>query len=237
MKYGTVRRRRLGEARHGGSVCLVLAFLQTAEEVENGPDVVVGPLFVCVVAAARKHSQFAPRQGPVEGRGLLDVEDAAAVGVENEGGAQDLCQVRPQVEISDPVFPAASGELVVFRLRRLAVPVDDLRLQALFREAAAAEGITLHSGVYVWFTGPSFETPAEIRAAKILGGDAVGMSTVPEVILARFLGLRVAAISTITNMGAGLSDEKISHDHTKAMAPIGAAKLEAVLRRALRDGL
>jgi purine-nucleoside phosphorylase len=68
-----------------------------------------------------------------------------------------------------------------------------------------------------------------------LGGDAVGMSTVPEVILARFLGLKVAAISTITNMAAGLSDEKISHEHTKAMAPLGAAKLEKILRRYLRE--
>lgn len=120
------------------------------------------------------------------------------------------------------------------------VPMGDAHdpdLRARLTAAATAEGIDLPQGIYAWFSGPSFETPAEIRAARILGADAVGMSTVPEVILARFLGLRVAAISTITNMGAGLSDEKISHDHTKAMAPIGAAKLEAVLRRALRDGL
>ena len=58
-------------------------------------------------------------------------------------------------------------------------------------------------GVYAWYSGPSFETPAEIRAIRMLGADAVGMSTVPEVILARFLGLRVAAISTITNKAAG----------------------------------
>ncbi len=90
-------------------------------------------------------------------------------------------------------------------------------------------------GVYAWYSGPSFETPAEIRAIRTLGADAVGMSTVPEVILARFLGLRAAAISTITNMAAGLIDEAISHEHTKAMAPIGAAKLERVLRGYLRS--
>jgi purine-nucleoside phosphorylase len=99
--------------------------------------------------------------------------------------------------------------------------------------AAGAEGVTLAEGVYAWYSGPSFETPAEIRALGILGADAVGMSTVPEVILARFLGLRVAAISVITNMAAGMSDETLSHGHTKAMAPIGAAKLERVLRRYL----
>ncbi|KMW60832.1 Purine nucleoside phosphorylase [Candidatus Rhodobacter oscarellae] len=113
----------------------------------------------------------------------------------------------------------------------------DPAMRAALTQAAQAEGIDLKDGVYAWYSGPSFETPAEIRAIKILGADAVGMSTVPEVILARFLGLRVAAISSITNMAAGMSDENISHEHTKAMAPLGAAKLEKILRRALRPGL
>lgn len=104
----------------------------------------------------------------------------------------------------------------------------DLR-QAL-HAAATATDTEMSDGVYAWYSGPSFETPAEIKAIATLGADAVGMSTVPEVILARFLGLKAAAISTITNMAAGMSDEAISHDHTKAMAPIGAAKLEKVLR-------
>jgi purine-nucleoside phosphorylase len=110
----------------------------------------------------------------------------------------------------------------------------DPGLRAALKSAAAAEGLALAEGVYAWYSGPSFETPAEIRAIRTLGADAVGMSTVPEVILARFLGLRVAAISTITNMAAGLSDESISHEHTKAMAPKGAAKLERILRAMLR---
>ncbi|MDB5659681.1 MAG: purine-nucleoside phosphorylase [Cypionkella sp.] len=81
---------------------------------------------------------------------------------------------------------------------------------------------------------PSFETTAEIGAFNVLGGDAVGMATEPEVILARFLGLRLAAVASTTNMAAGMSDEQISHEHTKAMAPLGAAKLEQVLRHFLR---
>ena len=110
----------------------------------------------------------------------------------------------------------------------------DAGIRAALRASAEAVGVALPEGVYAWYSGPSFETPAEIRAIRILGGDAVGMSTVPEIILARFLGLRVAAISTITNMAAGLSEEQISHEHTKAMAPLGAAKLEKVLRHYLR---
>lgn len=118
------------------------------------------------------------------------------------------------------------------------VPMTDAHdpaLRASLQAAAKAEGLPLKEGVYAWYSGPSFETPAEIRAIRTLGADAVGMSTVPEVILARFLGLRVAAVSTITNMAAGMSDEKISHEHTKAMAPVGAAKLERILRRFLSD--
>ncbi len=112
----------------------------------------------------------------------------------------------------------------------------DPDMRRRLHEAAEAVGVSMPGGIYAWYSGPSFETPAEIRAIKMLGADAVGMSTVPEVILSRFLGLRAAAISTITNMAAGMSSEKISHEHTKAMAPLGAAKLEKVLRRFLRNG-
>jgi purine-nucleoside phosphorylase len=113
------------------------------------------------------------------------------------------------------------------------VDAYDPALRAELSAAAEAEEVPLSVGVYAWCSGPSFETPAEIRALRILGADAVGMSTVPEVILARFLGIRVAAISVITNMAAGLGTETISHAHTKAMAPVGAAKLERILRRFL----
>ncbi|WP_371171293.1 purine-nucleoside phosphorylase [Aliiroseovarius sp. 2305UL8-7] len=109
----------------------------------------------------------------------------------------------------------------------------DADMQSAFSKIAADEGITLTPGIYAWYSGPSFETPAEIKAIRTLGADAVGMSTVPEVILARFLGLRVAAFSTITNMAQGMSDEAISHEHTKAMAPLGAKKLEKLVRRYL----
>jgi purine-nucleoside phosphorylase len=101
--------------------------------------------------------------------------------------------------------------------------------------AAARELIVFGSGVYMWFSGPSFETPAEIRMARMLGADAVGMSTVPEVILARFYGLRVAAVSIITNLAAGITGTELSHEETKAVAPKGAVKLERLIRRYLHD--
>ena len=94
----------------------------------------------------------------------------------------------------------------------------DPGLRAQAHAVAARRGVTLHEGVYAWFFGPQFETPAEIRMAAILGADAVGMSTVPETILARHMGLRVLALSLITNMAAGLSAEQLSHAHTLAQA-------------------
>jgi purine-nucleoside phosphorylase len=109
----------------------------------------------------------------------------------------------------------------------------DPTLRAAALAAADKEGITLHEGVYMWFSGPTFETPAEIRAARTLGADAVGMSTVPEAILARFLKLRVVAFSAITNYAAGMTGAELSHAETKAVAPQGGAKLQRILQRML----
>ena len=94
----------------------------------------------------------------------------------------------------------------------------DPALRALLQRAAARLNVTLNEGVYAGCLGPSFETPAEIRAYAKLGADAVGMSTVPETIVARHCGLRVAAVSVITNLAAGMSDEKLSHEQTLSAA-------------------
>lgn len=106
----------------------------------------------------------------------------------------------------------------------------DADLRAAIERAAETTGTPLHKGVYMWFSGPSFETPAEIRMARIMGANAVGMSTVPEVILARFLGLRVAACSVITNLAAGMTGGELSHQETKDMAPLGGRRLAAIFR-------
>jgi purine-nucleoside phosphorylase len=111
----------------------------------------------------------------------------------------------------------------------------DSGLRETIAKAAEAQGIALDTGVYMWFSGPSFETPAEIRMARIMGADAVGMSTVPEVILGRFLGLACAACSVITNYGAGMTGGELSHAETKDMAPIGGKKLQAILTRAIAE--
>ena len=87
----------------------------------------------------------------------------------------------------------------------------DKRLSALAKEEAKRLGITLHEGVYMFFAGPSYETPAEVRAARILGSDAVGMSTVPEALAASHMRMKVLGISCITNMAAGILDQPLNH--------------------------
>jgi xanthosine phosphorylase len=93
------------------------------------------------------------------------------------------------------------------------------------RAAAAALDIDLAEGVYLATAGPTFETPAEIRMFRTLGADAVGMSTVPEVILARHAGLRVAAVSAITNLAEGMGGEELSHEQTLRNAQVAAQDL------------
>ena len=98
----------------------------------------------------------------------------------------------------------------------------DPALCATVRSVARAQGITLHEGVYAWVMGPQFETPAEIRWLRQSGAQAVGMSTVPETILARHAGMRVLALSMFTNMASGMSAEDLSHAHTMATARAGS---------------
>lgn len=112
-----------------------------------------------------------------------------------------------------PLIGAGGSERFVSMLNAY-----DAELRATAHGVAGRSGIALHEGVYVWTLGPQFETPAEIRMFQHMGADAVGMSTVPETIVARHAGMRVLALSLITNMAAGLSDEALSHAHTLSQA-------------------
>ena len=109
------------------------------------------------------------------------------------------------------------------------VDAYDPALRSSLKQAAIASDVKLSEGIYHWFPGPSFETPAEIRASKMLGATLVGMSTVPEVILARRIGLKVAAISMVTNYGAGLFGGAPSHAETKSVAAEAGEKRKVLL--------
>ena len=106
----------------------------------------------------------------------------------------------------------------------------DPTLRAQLAEVSKAEGLPLREGVYAGLTGPSYETPAEIRMLRVLGAQAVGMSTVPEVIALRHMRVRVAALSCITNMAAGLGTGELDHKEVEATAKTRRADLQRLLK-------
>ena len=106
--------------------------------------------------------------------------------------------IGPNIEEFGPRFPDMSAAY-------------STELIEVVKSSAEANGIRLQEGTYIFLTGPSYETPAEIRACRILGADAVGMSTVPEVVAANHCGIKVAGISCITNMAAGILDQPLNH--------------------------
>ncbi len=104
----------------------------------------------------------------------------------------------------------------------------DLELQTLLHQVGEEQGINLQSGVYTWFTGPTYETPAEIRAVRTQGGDAVGMSTVPEAIVAKHAGMKVAGITCVTNLAAGMQ-ASLNHEEVVEVSQIVKPKFKQLL--------
>ena len=128
--------------------------------------------------------------------------------------------IGPNLENFGPRFPDASD-------------VYTTELRTAVKTAADAAGIHLQEGVYMMFSGPSYETPAEIRMARVLGADAVGMSTVPEALVAAHCGLQVVGISCITNMAAGVLPQKLTHDEVMETAARVHDTFQQVLELAL----
>lgn len=156
----------------------------------------------------------------------------AAGSLREEVGPGSLMLLRDHINFAgvSPLF-GLTGDQRFVDLVDAYDPAACAQLAALARRL----GIPLAEGIYVWFSGPHFETPAEIRAARLLGGDAVGMSTVPEVIVARMLGLQVTAISMITNLAAGLSAAPLSHDETLRHATAASGDMTRLLTAFLEE--
>jgi purine-nucleoside phosphorylase len=154
----------------------------------------------------------------------------AAGGIRSAFRAGDLMLIRDHLNLMfrNPLLGAREpGDE---RFPDMSAAYDDLLAQQL-RDHAAALDIALQEGVYAGLLGPTYETPSEVRMLAVLGADAVGMSTVPEVIVARALGMRVAGISCITNLAAGISPHPLSHTEVLETTTLVAARFEALVER------
>jgi purine-nucleoside phosphorylase len=188
-----------------------------------------GARVACLAGRAHYYEHGDPRgmRAPIEALAQLEVE---ALFLSNAAGS-----TRPEMGpgslmiIADHLNWSGLNPLIGERGDRRFVDMSEA-YDPGFRQRLKALDADIREGVYAWFSGPSFETPAEIRAAAALGADAVGMSTVPETILARYFGLRVAGVSVITNLAAGLGATALSHAQTKAEADRAAARFEALAK-------
>lgn len=140
------------------------------------------------------------------------------------GGANPDYKPGDFMMITDHITTGIPSPLIGANIDELGVRFPDMsevysrRLQEVIRKCADKCGISLQEGVYVQFTGPNYETPAEVRLAQRWGGDAVGMSTACEAMAARHMGLEVCGISCITNMAAGISKEELNHKEVQETA-------------------
>lgn len=158
----------------------------------------------------------------------------AAGGINENFSVGDLMLIKDHINFmgTNPLIgPVQPGEL---RFPDMTYGYDP-DLQDVFRNAAADLGISLCEGVYLGTSGPSYETPAEIRAFRSLGADAVGMSTVPEVITANALKMKVAAVSCIANMAAGILPERLTEEDVLAAGKLVEKKFSALICRAVES--
>ncbi len=152
----------------------------------------------------------------------------AAGGVNERYHAGDLMIIADHLNLmfTNPLIgPQQPGEE---RFTDMSSAYDD-KLRGLLRNAANAISVQIHEGVYAALLGPSYETPAEVRMLRTLGADAIGMSTVPEVLVARALGMRVAGISAITNAASGVSPLPVSHSEVLDVGRQVASTFEAIV--------
>lgn len=162
---------------------------------------------------------FAVRASLAAGCHTLVVTNAA-------GGCGDGMTAGSVVLIRDHINLAGINPLVGPNDQRLGTRFPDMsdtytpRLRRLVLEVAAEQDISLSEGVYAWFLGPTFETPAEVEMARRLGADLVGMSTVPEVICARHMERQVIGLSVVTNLAAGIADHRLTHEDVSATAEL-----------------
>ena len=143
--------------------------------------------------------------------------------------------------INDHITIAIPSPLIGENIDELGVRFPDMsevysqRMRKIIKDTAEKMGIKMQEGVYMQFTGPAYETPAEVRLARTLGGDAVGMSTACEAMAAHHMGMEVCGISCITNLAAGMSTEKLDHKEVQETADRVAPKFKALVTETIKS--
>lgn len=153
----------------------------------------------------------------------------AAGGVNRSFVPGDLMALSDHIGLwADSPLRGPNEDMLGPRFPDMSKVYDPLLIQ-LADHAADRIGFELRHGIYAWCRGPAFETPAEIRALRVLGADAVGMSTVPEAVAARHMGMRILAISCITNMAAGMLDQPLTHEEVMQTGKIVEKRFSALI--------
>jgi purine-nucleoside phosphorylase len=156
------------------------------------------------------------------------------------GGCNENFRPGDLMLIKDHIALLAPNPLIGANIDELGVRFPDMstiyngKLQDVIKQAAAENGISLQEGVYAQLTGPSFESPADVRMMRILGADAVGMSTAVEAITANHMGMKVCGISCISNLAAGLSKNPLTHEEVQEAADMAAAAFQKLVTESVK---
>jgi len=190
---------------------------------------------------AHPYEGWSHRQSTLLLRACLSLGIETLVLTNAAGGVNPDFEPGDVMLINDTINLSGDNPLVGPNLDRLGprfVPMTDAmdpRLRDLARAAARRAGIVLREGVYLMLSGPAYETRAELRMLRTLGADAVGMSTVHELLVARHMGVRVLGFSLITNKATADMEGEVTHEEVLAMGPIGAARLVRIVAELLPE--
>lgn len=198
-------------------------------------------VLVCAMQGRVHYYEGYPMQDVVLPIRLMGMLGAKTIVLTNAaGGVNFSFQPGDLMLITDHISTAVPSPLIGPDLEKLGSRFPDMsevydkELREIVRKAARNVGISLQQGVYMQFTGPNYETPAEIRMCRTLGGDAAGMSTACEAMAARHMGMRVCGISCITNLACGMSGRPLSHEEVQETAERSADNFKRLVTEAFR---